>query len=52
MKEEVVAWSECYPGSRLAELKKTTRNLGEDSRSLNRDSNLESPEYEVKMLNI
>jgi hypothetical protein len=36
-----------YPGIRLEELRKTTKNLSHDSRSQRRDVNPGSPEYEA-----
>jgi hypothetical protein len=35
-----------YPGISLKELRKTTKNLSEDSRTLDRDLNTWFPEYE------
>jgi hypothetical protein len=35
-----------YPGISLEGLRKTTKNLNEDSRSPGRNLNLKSPEYE------
>jgi hypothetical protein len=41
----------CYPSICLKKLRKTTKNLGQDSRSPGRGLNAWSPEYETGVLN-
>jgi hypothetical protein len=43
--EAAVAYLRYYHGIYLEELKKTTKNLSQDSRCLGRDSNRDPPEY-------